>query len=450
MGRRELTGWGRTSPSAAEIVTAVTDDEVMAAVSAAGDRGVVARGLGRSYGDAAQNAGGTVIDSTAAAGVSAFDPDSGLLAVSAGTSLADLMRWFVPRGWFVPVTPGTRQVTVGGAVASDIHGKNHHRAGTWCAHVRSLDLATPAAGRVRVGPDDDAGLFWATAGGMGLTGVVLEADVELTAIPTSRTIVDTDRTDDLAECMALLAEGDDHYEYTVAWVDLLPLVGGVGRSVITRGRFAQADELPLAARRDPLAFAPEPLGTVPPIVPSGLLNRWRIQAFNEAWFRRAPRRRVGEVQSISRFFHPLDGVEEWNRLYGPVGFLQWQCVVPFGAEAVLEDVAAALAGARVPTLIGVLKRFGAANPGPLSFPLPGWTLSVDIPAGVDGLPGLLDRLDRMVAEAGGRLYLAKDSRLDPDLLPLMYPRLDEWRAVRDRVDPDGVIRSDLGRRLGLC
>jgi decaprenylphospho-beta-D-ribofuranose 2-oxidase len=284
---------------------------------------------------------------------------------------------------------------------------------------------------------------------MGLTGVVLDATVQLSPIATSRALVDTDRTDTLADCMDLLSAGDDHYEYTVAWVDLLPLRGQVGRSVITRGRFAEVDELPVGERRQPLAFAPQALATVPPIVPPGLLNRWRIQAFNEAWWRKAPRQRRDEIQTISRFFHPLDGVEEWNRLYGPRGFVQWQIVVPFGAEQVLVDVADAFVAARVPTLIGVLKRFGAANPGPLSFPLPGWTLSLDIPAAVHGLAPLLDRLDAQVVEAGGRIYLAKDSRLRPELLPAMYPRLEEWRSVRRRVDPEGVLRSDLARRLGL-
>ncbi len=449
MSRQELTGWGRTSPSAAEVLTPVTNAEVVGALARPPARGILARGLGRSYGDAAQNAGGSVVDATMIDDVAAFDPDSGVLTVAAGASLDHLMRALVPRGWFVPVSPGTRHVTVGGAVASDIHGKNHHRAGSWCQHVSSLRLATPT-GTVEVGPDRDPDLFWATAGGMGLTGVILDATVALTPIATSRTLVDTDRTDDLDSCMALLTEGDSTYEYTVAWVDLLPARGRVGRSVITRGRFAHADELSPAQRRDPHHFDPQPLVTVPPVVPSRLLNRWRIQAFNEAWFRRAPQRRRGEVQSISRFFHPLDGVTDWNRLYGPRGFLQWQVAVPFGAEEALRSVAAAVAAQRVPTLIGVLKRFGPGNPGPLSFPIAGWTLSLDIPASVEGLGPLLERLDDRVAEAGGRVYLAKDARLRPELLEVMYPRLGEWRAVRDRVDPHGVLQSDLGRRLGLC
>lgn len=391
-----------------------------------------------------------MIDTTVVDAVSAFDPDSGRLEIAAGASLDGVMHALVPRGWFPPVTPGTRHVTVGGAVAADIHGKNHHRSGSWCANLDGLTLATPGEGVVEVGPERDPELYWATAGGMGLTGVVLEATVRMNRIETSRALVDTDRTDDLDTCMEILAAGDEDYEYTVAWVDLLPVHGRAGRSVITRGRFATVDELAPAMQRDPLAFTPVPIVGVPPGVPSRLLNRWRIQAFNEAWYRRAPRRRRDEVQSIGRFFHPLDGVRSWNRLYGPQGFVQWQILVPFGAEETLRSIAAELCQQQVPTLIGVLKRFGAANPGPLSFPMPGWTLSLDIPAGIDGLGPLLDRLDERVAEAGGRVYLAKDSRLRPGLLPTMYPRVEEWRAVRSRVDPGRVLQSDLGRRLGLC
>ncbi|NLV56117.1 MAG: FAD-binding oxidoreductase, partial [Acidimicrobiales bacterium] len=219
MSRTELSGWGRTAPSAADVVSPASTGEVESVLAAPPPRGVLARGLGRSYGDAAQNAGGTVVDATARSGIGAFDEETGRLRVDAGTSLDRVMRALVPRGWFVPVTPGTRFVTVGGAVASDIHGKNHHRVGTWCAHVDELTLATPT-GTLTVGPDRDPDLFWATAGGMGLTGVVVDATVAMTPIETSRAVVDTDRAEDLETCMALLAEGDERHEYTVAWIDL--------------------------------------------------------------------------------------------------------------------------------------------------------------------------------------------------------------------------------------
>jgi decaprenylphospho-beta-D-ribofuranose 2-oxidase len=189
--------------------------------------------------------------------------------------------------------------------------------------------------------------------------------------------------------------------------------------------------------------------TTPPVVPSGVLGRPTIRAFNELWFRKAPRQRRDELQSIDKFFYPLDMVREWNRLYGPRGFLQWQCLVPFGEEAVLREIVEALSDHQIPSPVSVLKYFGEADPGPLSFPAPGWTLTLDVPTGIGGLMPLLDRLDRRVADVGGRLYLAKESRMRPELVPAMYPRLDEWRAVRDRMDPDRRMVSDLARRLDL-
>ncbi len=445
--RRELTGWGRTSPSSAEVWTPRSADELAAGLDEPGARGVLARGLGRSYGDVAQNAGGRVLDATGVAKLRAIDLDTGIVTVDAGVSLAQLMSWLVPLGWFVPVSPGTRYVTVGGAIANDIHGKNHHASGSWCNHVRSITLATPANGVIVVTPDDDPDLFWATAGGIGLTGVVLEATVQMQPVETSLLSVDTDRTRDLDEVMALMEEGDDRYPYSVAWIDIMATGRSIGRGILDRGRFASLDQLPTPTRQHPLAYRGEILVTAPSVAPPGLVNPLTVRAFNELWYRKAPRRRREHLVSIPAFWHPLDGVGEWNRVYGRHGFLQWQCVVPFGAEDTLRSIVHELSAARCPSAVNVLKRFGAANPGMLSFPLPGWTLTVDLPAGDAGFAALFDRLDRTVAEVGGRIYLAKDSRLDPALLRDMYPRLDEWLGVRAKVDPDGVLQSDLARRL---
>jgi decaprenylphospho-beta-D-ribofuranose 2-oxidase len=413
---------------------------------------MIARGLGRSYGDAAQNAGGIVIDTNLLDRFD-LDPSTGRVTASAGTSLDSLLRVLVPRGFFVPVTPGTRHVTVGGAIAADIHGKNHHRSGSWCCHVESMRLVLPSGDTVEVTPepDGDPELFWATAGGMGLTGVVADATFRCPPIETSRVLVDTERTADLDGLMATLEATDDRYDYSVAWIDLIARGRSMGRSVLTRGRFATADELSgdVGALADPLGFDPDLTVPAPPLFPSGMLNRLTVKLFNEGWYRKAPARRTGELQTISQFFHPLDMIEGWNRLYGPRGFLQWQFVVPFGAEDTMRSVVEQLSSTGCTSFLAVLKRFGPADPGPLSFPAPGWTLALDIPVGLAGLAGLLDRLDDEITEVGGRLYLAKDSRLRPELLPAMYPRLDEFVAVRRRVDPDGVLRSDLSRRLGL-
>jgi decaprenylphospho-beta-D-ribofuranose 2-oxidase len=408
----------------------------------------VARGLARSYNDAAQNAGGHVLDMTTADRVLSADLETGLVDVEAGVSLDDLMNRFVPQGYFVPVTPGTRYVTVGGAIAADIHGKNHHIAGSFSQHVRWLDLLT-ADGQVRrVGPETDADLFWATAGGMGLTGVILRAQVQMKRIESSRIVVDTDRTPDLDSLMTLLTETDHLYDYSVAWIDCVAKGRRMGRSVLTRGRFARLDELPEKRRADPLKYHGSVKISAPDVFPPGLLNLATVAAFNEVWYRKSPKRKRDQLQSIGTFFHPLDGVGAWNRIYGPRGFVQYQFVVPFGQEEAMREAMERISSAGTPSFLAVLKRFGPGNPGMLSFPAPGWTLALDIPV-AKGLAPLLDDLDELVVAAGGRVYLAKDSRVRPETFEKMYDRLDDFRAVRKRVDPDGVFTSDLARRLAL-
>ncbi|HMR94432.1 MAG TPA: FAD-binding oxidoreductase [Microthrixaceae bacterium] len=446
--RRLLNGWARTNPSVATVVSPVDDDQVRAVVRDAGTNGVVARGLGRSYGDAAQNSGGTVLDGPTRSGLVDLDLRTGVARILAGTSLDDLMRWLVPLGWFVPVTPGTRMVTVGGAIAADIHGKNHHRKGSWCHHVLSLRLVD-GRGEVRdLNPQDHPREFWATAGGMGLTGVVLDATVQLQAIESGKLLVDSDRATDLDAVMSLMVDGDDAYDYSVAWIDVMAKGRHLGRSVLDRGRFATRDEVLASGNSRPRDYSTHMLPSPPDVLPSGLINKFTARAFNELWFRKSPVRRRDSLMGIEQFFHPLDMVAEWNRVYGRRGFLQWQYVVPDEAGEFVRSSLERIAAAGLPSFLAVLKRMGTSNPGHLSFPMSGWTLAFDAPVAA-GMGGLFDELDRSVVDWGGRLYLAKDSRLDPDLLPKMYPRVDEWRAIRGELDPDGRFRSDLGRRLGL-
>ncbi|MET4925886.1 FAD-binding oxidoreductase [Streptomyces sp. PSRA5] len=464
-----VTGWGRTAPTAAaRLVRPRSYEETARAVRDCGTRGGIPRGLGRAYGDAAQNAGGSLIDMTALDRVVSVDAEAGIVECEAGISLHRLMEVLLPLGWFVPVTPGTRHVTVGGAIGSDIHGGNHHVSGSFSRHVLSLDLLT-ADGDVRtVVPGTP--LFEATAGGMGLTGVILAATFRLHPVETTLMSVDTERATDLDDLMARLTTSDHHYRYSVAWVDLLAGGSSLGRSVLTRG-----EHTPLAAlsahaarawggrggggwggrgsaaraRRQPLAFRPGRLPGAPSYVPEGLLGRTTVGLFNELWYRGARRRRTGELQRISAFFHPLDGVPHWNRLYGRGGFVRYQFVVGDGQEDALIRIVRRIVRRGCPSLLALLKRFGVGDPGWLSFPVAGWTLSLDIPAGRTGLGPFLDELDEDVAAAGGRVCLAKDSRLRPELLAAMYPRLDEFRALRAELDPRGVFVSDLSRRLSI-
>jgi decaprenylphospho-beta-D-ribofuranose 2-oxidase len=446
---RLVGGWGGASSTTAEVIRLPDAASVGVAVGESTSRGILARGLGGAYGDAAQNAGGRLLDMPSLPPVMQLDTENGTVTVGAGVSLDQLMRTLLPLGYFVPVTPGTRHVTVGGAIAADIHGKNHHADGTWGQHVRRFALTTSDGVCREVTPGGDPDVFSATCGGMGLTGAITEATIGLIPVETSRMLVHTERAENLDDLMALMERTDADYRYSVAWVDLIATGKHLGRSVMTAGDHAPLSALSSRAAQDPSLFAPSVVATAPGLIPTGMLNSATVRAFNELWFRKAPRKRVGQVQGIGAFFHPLDGVGRWNRFYGPRGFLQYQFVVPFGAEDTLRRIVERLASSGAASFLAVLKRFGPANDGPLSFPMPGWTLTLDIPAGRSGLGELLDQCDRDVVDAGGRIYLAKDSRMDPGLLAAMYPRLDEWRDIQARLDPIGRFQSDLNRRLGL-
>ncbi|WP_190819600.1 FAD-binding oxidoreductase [Saccharopolyspora pogona] len=444
-----LTGWGRTAPTRAHVVSTPDVEAIAKAVREAGERGVIARGLGRSYGDPSQNAGGTVIDMTALDRVHQIDVDNATVVVDAGVSLDTLMRRLLPYGLWIPVLPGTRQVTVGGAIGSDIHGKNHHSQGSFGSHVLSLDLLT-ADGEVRALTPDGEGseLFWATVGGMGLTGIIISATIKLKRVETAYFLVDNVQTKNLDELIEHFTDGsDDNYVYSVAWFDSLARGDKLGRALLTRGNSARVEDLPKKLRKDPLKFNAPQLMTAPPIFPNGLVNKLTITAFNEVWYRKAPTK-FGMVQNITQFFHPLDLVGEWNRVYGPNGFLQYQFMVPFGQEAMFRRSIDKISASGHVSFLNVLKTFGEGNQAPMSFPRKGWTLTVDIPI-TPGLDRLCQELDEMVLNAGGRLYLAKESRTSAQMIEQMYPRIEEWRKIRTAVDPEGIFHSDLSRRLSL-
>jgi decaprenylphospho-beta-D-ribofuranose 2-oxidase len=442
--RRALTGWGNTAPTYAHVEVPESVAEAAAVVARNDPRGTIARGLGRAYGDAAQRGGGTVVDATHLVTID-LDEQTGVALVEGGASLDDLIALAVPVGWFVPVTPGTRFVTIGGAIASDIHGKNHVGDGTISRWLHWIELALPDGSIKRVSPTEDADAFWATCGGMGMTGLIVRAELQLKKVPSSHIKVAIERLPDLDAMLTALREGQEKYRYSVAWIDLMAKKH-MGRGAITQGDFAELEDLSPRQRRDPYAYKRPQLATFPPT--PNLITRLTTGVFNEVWFRHHPKDKT-VVQTIPAFFHPLDMISSWNRVFGRAGVIQWQCQIPFGAEDVLRRVVEAMASERTPSFLAVLKTFGPQGAGHLSFPAPGWTLSVDIPATFEGLAPMLDAFDEQIVEAGGRIYLAKDGRLRPELMGAMYPRLDEWRAVQRRLDPDGHIRSDLATRLQL-
>ncbi|RLE21717.1 MAG: decaprenylphosphoryl-beta-D-ribose oxidase [Actinobacteria bacterium] len=449
----ELTGWGGTSPTVATVVNTTLDGLSSGGGLAALDlhgRGLIARGLGRSYGDPAQNGGGTVIRLQPSADPIRLDVESGTVTADAGLSLDTLLREIVPQGWFIPVTPGTRFVTIGGAVASDIHGKNHHVDGSFGAHVERLGMLMADGDHRFITPASDPDLWWATIGGMGLTGLITEATFRLIPIETVHCLVDNERIPNFDALVERMIEGDHRYRYSVAWIDLVATGASLGRAVLSRGNHASLNELrsyvPKAAE-NPLVFDPPVFPDVPSGMPN-ILNRVAVRAFNEFWYRKTPREHHG-TETLTGFFHPLDMVGQWNRLYGRHGFLQYQLVVPLEAVETLRAIVAKVSDAGQASFLAVLKRFGAESGGLLSFPQPGWTLTLDLPAGVAGLGPLLADLDKLVLSVGGRHYLAKDAYASPAAIRAGYPRLDEWKAIRSSVDPQGIWASDQARRLNL-
>ncbi|MFE8916715.1 FAD-binding protein [Streptomyces globisporus] len=446
-----LTGWGRTAPTTAVRFRPRGDEEAAAVVRGRGPRGVIARGLGRSPGDAAQNAGGSVLDLSGLARIGGVDATAGVVRCDAGVSLERLLRVLLPLGWLPPVLPGTGRVTVGGAIASDLPGLDHRRAGSFARHVSALELLT-ADGEVRTVLPGTT-LFDATAGGLGLTGVVLGATLRLRRVTTGLMAVSTERAGDLDDLLARLTAGGDRLPYASAWVDLMARGRATGRGVLTRGEHATPDMRPAHAGRTRLSRRP---GAAPgrsllpglPPLPGGLLGP-AAALCNEVRYRGSPRARTGELRPVPAFFHASDALPDVRPLYGRGGLVRYRFTVGYGQEETLHRVVRRIAARRSPAVRAVLQRFGAADPGLLSFAAPGWSLELDLPAALPGLARFLDGVDEEVAAAGGRVCLAKDSRMRPETAAAMYPRLAEFRELRARLDPTGAFRSDLSRRLGL-
>lgn len=413
-------------------------DELPALVreGSGGGRKLLAIGLGRSYGDSGLNPDGAIIDMAGLDRMIAFDPETRLLRTEAGISFDALLRIIVPRGFFLPVTPGTRFVTLGGAVANDVHGRNHHRAGTIGRWVRRLGLLRSDGSALELGPDDDSGLFAATIGGLGLTGLIVWVEIEVIPIASTMMEVETIPFGALDEFFPLATEGDGACDYAAAWIDCLAKGGRLGRGILRRARHGVSG---------PLAVSAAPGGpSVPVDLPGFALNRLTVGAFNAAYYWSGRRKAGLATMPYGPFFYPLDAIGGWNRLYGKRGIYQYQSVVPpdvarHATHAMLQAISAAGEGA----FLAVLKTFGdGPSPGMLSFPRAGTTLALDFPNRGASTLALMERLDAIVREAGGRLYPAKDGRIPAGMFQAGYPN---WRDFARHVDPG--FSSSFWRRV---
>jgi decaprenylphospho-beta-D-ribofuranose 2-oxidase len=448
---RSLCGWGRVSHSRARVIRARGVEEVLETLAQSAD--VIARGAGRSYGDAAQNGGGDVLEMTALNQVISIDREQESITAQAGATIAQMLASLAPHKLTLPVVPGTRHVTLAGAIASDIHGKNHRRDGGLARHVSALSLCTPTGACFELSPRVNPELFFATLGGMGLTGVVVRATLRAEPLAAPWVLANTDRTGSFEQTLALMS-GAEPRRYSVAWLDLLADGPQFGRAVVSSADpWPAGRTIPPGGRTRatyPGTLSRRPALGVPHGFPAALLRPSGMRAFNAMRWRTAPRRERERRLALAPYFFPLDALGAWNRLYGPGGFIQYQFVIPSGQEEELVRCVRLLRLRRLPVYLAVLKRLGPEFGGPLSFPLEGWTLAADLPAAAPGLSAALDELDELVARCGGRVYLTKDARLRPEAMAAMYPELDRFHAQRAQVDPGGVLRSDLARRLGLC
>lgn len=443
---KPVSGWGRYPVQSCEL----TRPERYAELTPSAER-VIVRGQGRSYGDASLNAEGRVILSERLNRMLDFDAGTGLLRAEAGVTLQEVLEVVVSRGWFLPVTPGTKYASLGGCVAADVHGKNHHDGGgTFSAHVREIELILADGTRTRCNAGNNSELFWATVGGMGLTGIIGEVTLQLMLIESARMRVQHCAAPNLEAGFKLLdgAEFDD--TYTVAWIDCLARGRSLGRSIVMRGHHAALSELPARDALQPFARMARRQRRVPFDLPSWALNPLTVGAFNNLYYWSQGAKQAPFLAGYESYFYPLDAVADWNRLYGKQGFVQYQCVLPtVGAFEGMRQLLELLAASRRASFLAVLKRFGATGKGMLSFPLPGYTLALDLPVRDAGLFELLDRLDEIVVATGGRVYLAKDCRLAASTFRAMYPRYGEWLAVKHAVDPGSRFNSSLSRRLRL-
>ncbi len=418
------TSWGRHMAARQQIRRPAWVDELDLASP---DKTILTYGNGRSYGDSCLNDGGILVDLRKLDHFIHFDSTNGILRCEAGLLFTDILSLIVKQGWFLPVTPGTRYITVGGAIANDVHGKNHHRAGTFGMHIKQFELCRSTGERLVCSPTQNPLLFNATIGGLGLTGTILWAEFALKKIASPMIEAESIRFETLDDFFELSAESDKNYEYTVAWVDCLAKGKAQGRGIFIRGNHAsreKTDTAPCTTRTL----------SIPAELPISVVNPFTLKIFNEIYFKKHPRHPKKHSSHYAPFFYPLDAIENWNRMYGKKGFFQYQCVVPVDqARQAISELLQHIASSRTGSFLAVLKMFGPArSPGLLSFPREGVTLALDFANQGQKTLDLLESLDNVVAEYGGAVYPAKDARMNSGRFKQYFPRWQEFQTYIDK------------------
>lgn len=443
---RELSGWGRFPVQNCQVTRPEKRRELLDAVSSHAVVDVIARGLGRSYGDAAINQGSGVILGEKLDRFLDFDSQTGVLHAEGGARFADIVATFVPRGFFLSVAPGTKNITLGGAIACNVHGKNHHKVGAISNFIEEIELLTTNGKTLICSRDENAEVFWATLGGMGLTGIIVSAKMRLMPIESAYIETKTTRTANLSETLAAFEKGADS-EYSVAWIDCLSTGSDLGRSVVIEGAHASGERALREIKGDVMALEMPKQKGVPIDLPDFVLTPYTVKKFNDLYYANHPTQ--SKLTSFETFFYPLDKIENWNKIYGKRGFIQYQCVVPFdNARAILTELLETIAASGQAAFLAVLKRMGASDNAPLDFALNGYCLALDIPMTPDTLD-FYEKLNEITVAAGGRVYLAKDAATSPAHFRKMYPRVGELEAVKRHLDPNDRFASSLSRRLKI-
>lgn len=442
MMKKKIANWGNFPVMESEELSFRFKDQLNNFIQE--KNGFIPRGNGRCYGDA--SLAGTTISTLKYHRIIEFDTSTGVFECESGLTLDKILEVIVPKGWFLPVTPGTKFITVGGAVGSDVHGKNHHSEGSFSNHILEMRVLTASGAEINCSPENNSDLFYATCGGMGLTGMVTTVKFQLKKIETSFIRQKQVKAKNLDEILKLFSEYS-HYTYSMAWIDCLTKGENFGRSILTVGEHAGINELPDKYKSNPLSLPEKKRITFPFNLPSWVLNSFTVKAFNFLYYGKNFKKEINNIVPYEPFFYPLDAILHWNRGYGKKGFVQYQFVLPLTAKEGLIEILHKISEKKMGSFLVVLKVFGKQD-DLISFPFEGYTLAMDFPVR-KGLFDFLDELDQVVLKYKGRLYMSKDARMKPEMLEKGYPRLEEFKSIVKKYNPDYKFRSVQSDRLQL-